>query len=389
MSTFRFRRLVAALVLTGLLAMPAMAGVVVYEEGDKKVEVGGRIQIQYVNLDSEDGESRDQIFFRRLRPYIAGTVTKDWWGKFQFDLGKSLDGNEVSIKDAYMQYKGWHNMTLTIGNSKTPFSREFLASSNRQQTIERGFVGDHNFGTPDRQLGFKLEGHDESKKVTWAAAVGAEHVDPDARRIDFDTPVNNAADWNEGLVVAGRIDFHPKRFMAFDQGDFHSDETRYNFSLGFFSWSNDGDNNTYTDPATGLSTSSSKVDLDSADGLEVSAGIRGHGFSADAEYELVSGATVDPTFTGGVFLDGSTELDKYQVEGGYMFTGNKVEVVGKFQRMDADNFETAWEATEIGLNYFWNRHKVKVQFTYRMGKNVFGVEGNDLDSAFMQWQFVF
>ena len=389
MFTFCFHRWIGVSVVTAVFAAPAMAGVVVYEEGDKKVELGGRIQIQYINVDSEDGDSRDQVFFRRLRPYIAGTVSKDWWGKLQFDLGKSVDGNEVAIKDAYMQYKGWDNMTLTIGNSKTPFSREFLASSKRQQTVERGFVGDHNFGSPDRQLGFKLEGHNESKKVTWAAAVGAEHVDPDARRIDFDTPVNNAADWNEGLVVAGRVDWHPKGFVKFDQGDFHSDETRYNFSLGFFSWENDGDNNTYTDSITGLSTSSSKADLDRADGLEVSAGIRGHGFSADAEYLLVSGDTVDSTFTGGAFFDGSTELERYQVEGGYMLTGNKIELAGKLQSMDADNFQTAWEATEVGLNYFWNKHKVKVQFTYRMGKNAFGVEGDDLDSAFMQWQFVF
>jgi hypothetical protein len=375
--------------LAALIAVPAMAGVVVYEEGDKKVELGGRIQIQYVNIDPSDGDSEDEVFFRRMRPYIAGTVSKDWWGKLQFDFGKSIDGNEVAVKDAYMQYKGWDNMTLTIGNSKTPFSREYLTSSKRQQTVERGFVGDHNFGTPDRQLGFKLEGRNESKKVTWAVAAGGLHVDPDARRIDFDTPVNNAGDWNEGLVVAGRIDFHPKGFMKFDQGDFNTDETLYNFSLGFFSWSNDGDNNTYTDPTTGISTSSSKADLDSAEGLELSAGIRGHGFSADAEYQLVSGDTVDTGFTGGAFLNGSTELDKYQVEAGYMFPSNSFELAGKIQSMDADNFQTAWEATEVAFNYFWNKHKVKVQFVYRMGENVFGVPGDDLDTALMQWQFVF
>jgi len=371
------------------LAVPAMAGVVVYEKDDKKIELGGRIQIQYLNVSEDGGESTDQVFFRRLRPYIAGTVSKDWWGKVQFDFGKSIDGNEVAVKDAYMQYRGWDNMTLTIGNSKTPFSREFLTSSKRQQTVERGFVGDHNFGSPDRQLGFKLEGNNESKKVTWAAAVGGQQVDPDARRIDFDTPVNNSGDWNEGLIVAARVDFHPKGFMKFDQGDFNSDKTLYNFSLGFFNWENDGDNNSYTDADTGLATSSSKADLDSADGFELSAGIRGHGFSADAEVQIVNGDTVDGTFTGGAFLNGTTELDKYQVEGGYMFASNNFELAGKIQSLDADNYETAWEAKEISFNYFWNKHKVKAQLTYRMGENVFGVEGDDLDTVLMQWQFVF
>ncbi len=374
--------------LAASLAPPADAGIVVYDKDGKKLEIGARIQLQYLRTDPDGGETEDTTFFRRLRPYIAGSVTENWWGKVQFDFGKSLDGNEVAIKDAYMQYKGWKNMKLTIGNSKTPFSREFLASSKRQQTVERGFVGDHNFGSPDRQLGFKLEGHNDSKEVTYAFAVGAEHVDPDVRRIDFDTPVNNAADWNEGVILAGRVDFHPRGFMKFDQGDFHSDETRFNFSLAAFSWENDGDNNTRTAP-DGSSTSSTKADLDSAEGFEISAGLRGKGVSIDAEYQLVSGDTVDSAFTGGIWRNGSTDLDKFQIEGGYMFPSKSFEIAGKWQYLDADNYQDTWEATEVGLNYFWNKHKAKVQFTYRMGENVFGARGADLDTTFLQFQYVF
>ncbi len=380
--------LILGCALAASLAPPADGGVVVYEKDGKKIEIGARIQLQYLRTDPDGDEATDTTFFRRLRPYIAGSVTENWWGKIQFDLGKSIDGNEVAIKDAYMQYKGWKNMKLTIGNSKTPFSREFLASSKRQQTVERGFVGDHNFGTPDRQLGFKLEGNNDSKKVTWAFALGAEQHDPDVRKMDFDTPVNNAADWNEGIVIAGRIDFHPRGFMKFDQGDFHSDETKFNFSLAAFSWENDGDNNTRT-AANGRSTSSSKADLDGAEGFEISAGLRGKGVSIDAEYHLVSGDTVDSTFTGGLYRNGSTDLDKFQVEGGYIFQGNRFELAGKWEMIDADNYQDAWEATEVGLNYFWNKHKAKVQLTYRMGENVFGVRGSDRDRTFLQFQYVF
>ena len=377
------------LVLAAVATGPAAAGLKVYEDGDKFVEVGGRVQIQYARVDPDSGDARDEVFFRRLRPYISGSVTKNWVGKIQFDLGKSLDGNEVAVKDAYMQYTGWKNMKLTIGNSKTPFSREFLTSSKRQQTVERGFVGDHNFGTPDRQLGFKLEGHSDSKKVNWALALGSEQHDPDARKMDFDSPANNAADWNQGIVVAGRVDFQPQGKMKFDQGDFHSDRFRSSFSVAAFSWANDDDNNTYTDAVTGLSDNSSKADLDSADGFELSAGIRGMGVSVDAEYQLISGDTVDRTFTGGVYRNGTTDFDKMQVEGGYMLKGSPVELVAAWETIDADNYETSWDATELGINYFWNKHKVKVQFTYRMGENLFGVDGDDADTGLLQWQFVF
>lgn len=373
--------------LAAALAPAAEAGIVVYDKDGKKLEIGGRLQLQYVSTDAVRGKNRDQVFFRRLRPYIAGTVTENWWGKIQFDFGKSINGDEVAVKDAFMQYKGWNNLTLTIGNSKTPFSRKYLTSSKRQQTVERGFVGDHNFGTPDRQLGFKLAGHNEGKTITYELAGGGEHHDPDVRRMDFDTPVNNKGEWNQGLILAGRVDFHPWGQLKFDQGDFHSDQVKLNFSLAAFSWSNDDDNNTYT--SGGRSTSSSKADLDSAEGFEISAGLRGKGVSIDAEYNLVGGDTVDSTFTGGLYRNGTTELDKFQIEGGYMFTGNRFELVGKREMLDADNYQDAWEATEVGLNYFWNKHKTKVQLTYRMGENLFGVRGSDTDTTFLQFQFVF
>ena len=379
-----------ALGLAGaLVATPALAGIKVFEEGNKFVEIGGRVQIQYLQTDFAGDDTRDQVFFRRLRPYISGSVTENWNGKIQFDFGKTLDGDEVAVKDAYMQYTGWKNKKLTIGNSKPPFSREFLTSSKRQQTIERGFVGDHNFGTPDRQLGFKLEGQNTSKKVTYAVSFGGGQHDPDARRMDFDSPANNRSDWNEGLLIAGRVDFHPMGFVKFDQGDFNSSGIKPNFSIAFFTWSNDDDNNPYTDPVTGMSTSGSKADLDSAEGFELSAGIRGNGISIDAEYNLISGDTVDPTFTGGAYRNGSTELDKFHLEGGFMFPSNQLELVGGWESLDADNYQDTWTATEIGANYFWNKHKVKVQLVHRMADNRFGVPGADGDTTILQWQFVF
>ena len=72
-----------------------------------------------------------------------------------------------------------------------------------------------------------------------------------------------------------------------------------------------------------------------------------------------------------------------------MFPSNQLELVGGWESLDADNYQDTWTATEIGANYFWNKHKVKVQFVYRMGENRFGVPGADGDTIIMQWQFVF
>lgn len=382
------RNCLAGLVVAQVLvAAPALAGIKVYEEGDKFVEIGARLQMQYMRSDPDSGESTDDLFFRRLRPYITGSVTKNWIGKFQFDLGKSSGDNEIAVKDAYMAYEGWKNRTLYIGNTKTVFSREFLASSKRQQMVERSFVGDHNFGAPDRQLGFRLDGTNQSKKVGWKINIGSESVDPDAKKLDFDSPVVRNSDFNQGIVMAARVDLNPRGPMKFDQGDFNSEEGKFSVSFAAFTWSNDDDNNTYT--SGGVSTSSSKADIDSASGYEVSAGYRGRGFSIDGQYNLISADTVDGAFTGGLYRNGTTDIDTYAVEAGYMLSGQPIELVFGTESLDADNYGDTWNRNSFGLNYFWNKHKTKVQFTYRMGENLNGVPGADEDEAFLQFQFVF
>ncbi|HET6279290.1 MAG TPA: porin, partial [Candidatus Polarisedimenticolia bacterium] len=328
----RVAAVLMALGMSGAVVIPAQAGVTVYEDGDKKIEIGGRIQPFYVAVmpDCQAGASClqddsgatfdatvDDLVFRRLRPYIAGTVTKHWMGKIEFDFGEAEGSDELQIKDAFFARSGYTNKTsrLIIGNDKTVFSREFLNSSAALSVVERGFTGDHNFGVPDRALGVKWESQVRDGKVAYAANIGAQQHDPAINRMDFDSPLNNAADWNEGAVVAARVDFHPLGYFKMSQGDFEREASRVAFGLSAFGWKNDDDNNIYTDPATGLTTNTTKVDLDQAAGGEASFAYRGRGVTLDAVYQVVSADTVDGTFTGGLYRDGSTDLDKVELIG--------------------------------------------------------------------------
>ena len=80
------------------LCATASAGITLYDQDGKKIVVGGRIQIQHERLDPDAGSTEDDIIFRRLRPYLEGTVTEDWMGKIQVDFGKALEGDEVAIR---------------------------------------------------------------------------------------------------------------------------------------------------------------------------------------------------------------------------------------------------------------------------------------------------
>jgi hypothetical protein len=352
------------------------AGITVYEDGDKYVKIGGRIQIQYHYEDPDNGDSEDDLFFRRLRPYIEGSLHKDWKGKFQWDMGKATGDNEIAIKDAYLQYKGFDGVKLTVGNANFPFSRELLTSSKKQQLVERTFVGDHNYGTPDRQLGIHLTGAAMDKKITWGASVAKGAIDPSTSKLDFDTLANEGDDFIKGWMYGGRVDFHPFGNLKMSQGDFKKD-LKATIGAAAFAWSNDDD------------VFNGGSDVDEITGFEISGAIRVAGFSVDAEYNLFNAETIDSTLTSGLYENGETDLENFAVEGGYMVLPAQLELVAGYEYQDADNYEDEWTRTSVGVNYFFKKHDIKLQTTYRMGENLNGTKGNDADELFLQMQYVF
>lgn len=381
------RLLPAALLMTMAFAgSAAAAGITVYKDGDKYVKMGGRIQLQYHQGNPEDGTTTDTLFFRRLRPYIEGSLHKDWKGKFQFDFGKSSGDNEISVKDAYLQYKGIDGMEITLGNANFAFSRELLTSSKKQQLVERTFVGDHNYGTPDRQLGIHVTGGVANKIVTYGVSVAQGAIDPDDDKLDFDTLANKNDDFNEGWMVGGRVDFHPLGHLKMSQGDFKG-ETKATIGLAAFTWANDDDNNTRT--TDGVADDAGKPDVDSVTGFEVSAALRGMGASIDAQYNRFDAETIDSGVTSGIYKDGETELENWAVEGGYMVIPKTLELVAGYEVQDADGYDDEWTRTSVGANYFFKKHDIKLQATYRMGESLKGKADNDEDELFLQAQYVF
>lgn len=381
--------IVAAAVLGCVCASLATAGGVKYETEDGDyVKLGGRIQLQYHMEDPDDGESSDELLLRRFRPYIEGSVHEDWKGKFQFDLGKS----KVAVKDAYFKYTGFDGVDITIGNANFCFSREKQTSSKKQQLVERTFVGDHNYGTPDRQTGLHLSGKLMDDLLAWNAAVAKGAIDPSNKKLDFDSVVQNDAgdDWLEGDMIGGRLALFPMGAFKYSQGDFSGGELKAALGIAAFAWENDEDNvNRDVDEETGAS-SVSHSDVDSVTGFEISGAVRVAGLSIDAQYntfdaDLVSGkAGAD-----GIYKDGETTLENYAVEGGYMVVPAKLELVAGYQVQDADGYADTWNRASVGANYFVKKHDIKYQLSYRMGENKDGKDGKDVDELFVQAQYVF
>jgi hypothetical protein len=380
----------AAFAFTIAPVLVSAAGLTVYKDGDKYVKLGGRMQLQYHMEDPDTeghDEKTDELFFRRFRPYIEGSLHKDWMGKFQWDMGKASGEDEMSVQEAYFKYTGLEIVDVIIGNYEFPFSREDITSSKKKQLVESSFAGDHNYGTPSKNAGIHLTGHfTDNKLITWGLSAASACIDPDNEKLDFDTPVNKNDDFNQGWIVGGRVDYHPFGELEFAQGDF-SRELKATVGVAAFTWSNDDDNNTYT--TAGSSTNPSKADIDEVTGFEISGALRYAGFSADAEYNIFDSDLKDSTVTNGIYENGTTDLKNWSVCGGYMLVPDILELVAAYDSQDADNYAKKWNRTSVGLNWFLKKHDIKLQLTYRMGENVNGVKDNDLNELFIQTQYVF
>ncbi|MBN2687648.1 MAG: hypothetical protein JXR85_05670 [Deltaproteobacteria bacterium] len=358
------------------------AGVTVFKEGDKYVTLGGRIQLQYHMMDPDTGSSSDkrtdELFLRRFRPYIEGSVHKDWVGKFQWEMGKASGDNEISVEEAYFEYKGFEYVDVKIGNYGFPFSRESITSSKKRQLVEVTFAGDHNYGTPANNLGLHLNGYFTNNKIiTWGISAASACIDPSNSKLDFDTPVNKDSDFNQGWMVGGRVDFHPFGNLKFEQGDFKRD-LKSTIGVAAFTWSNDNDNNV-----------SAGKDVDSVQGFEVSGALRFFGFSIDAEYNIFKSDLIDTTATSGIYKNGTTDLKNWSVCGGFMIIPDTLELVAAYESQDADNYTEEWNRVDVGLNWFLKKHDIKLQLTYRMNENKNGSRNNDLNELFVQAQYVF
>jgi len=392
----------AALVilLSGVVTPADASGITVYKDGDKYVKMGGRMQLQYhfnnTQTSTADPSGTDKVFFRRLRPFIEGSVVKDWKGKFQWDMGKGVDGNEIAIKDAYMEYYGIKNLKILIGNVLFPFSQEALTSSKKQQFVERTLVGDHHYGTTDRNAGVHVMGSLLGKKITYFASAVMATVKPGNNDIDFGSPINRSSAANQGYMLGGRVSFHPFGFMGMSQGDLAKGSLKARVNVAAYGWQNDDDNNKNTN-ASGMNTTIGKADVDNVEGLEVSGALHFKGISIDTEYNRFRAETVDRTvgttaakrLTSGIYQDGATTLENLLVKGGYMILANRLEAVVGFERQDANNYAKKWRRTSFGANYFVKGHHIKGQVTYRIGENLNGVDGKDANEVFVQAQYVF
>jgi phosphate-selective porin OprO and OprP len=370
-----------------------------YDHGDRWLDWGMMVQTEFLQNAPSTGESTEELFFRRLRPLIAGGLG-DWQGVVQIDFGAGQNGTNpgTTIKWANVAYTGFDQAHVTFGSFKPWFSREHIASGPHLQTIERSFVGNINYGNPDYMLGVSFDKMTSNNKFAYFGSAGFQSHLPSVTEMQMRSPATPESNANQGALVTGRFDYyvlghipHDKRPLhapaqvAYNRSDFHTQEWRMIVSTAMFGWWNDGDSNPFT--SNRVSTSTTQADLQRAYGTEVSSGVRGFGISSDIEYQFIHGDLLVPTFTGGLYQNGQTDMDKLAVNTGYMFPKN-VELVGAWSIIQATGFEKDLSETTVGLNWFVKKYAVRFAANYSLVDNMNGVPGNDIGVTRLLSQFV-
>jgi hypothetical protein len=295
----------------------------------------------------------------------------------------------VVVRDAYLRYLGWtpRGLTVTIGNQKLPFSRAALISASRRGLIERTAPGERPFGTPGRALAVQIEGRHRSQHVQWAAALASALHGPDVAEIRIDGLAESKDTWNEGILGGGRVEWHPLGNTPRDQGDFGRGPLRVVVGAGAYRWQNDGDRNLFT--TGGVATSAVFADADQAHGVEISAGLRGQGFSLDTSWQRTAARTLDAGFTGGIYQDGDAVLHVTGVESGYMAVPGTLEILAGFDTVDIAARPALAYRPSVGASWYVNQHRLKFQFTHREAFNVLGIDGVRGRTTTLQAQLYF
>lgn len=164
----------AALCALGLAAAPAYAapepktkGGFEIKDGDFSFKLGGRIMVDY-SLPSEDVTPMgSNLFFRRARLELSGTMFKDWKYSAEFDMAE----NAVVAKDLFVTYTGFENQEILIGQFKQPWSLEELSSSKQLAFLERSLMNSAWTTAHRTGLGWRHYGDNHSLTV---AAYGKE-----------------------------------------------------------------------------------------------------------------------------------------------------------------------------------------------------------------------
>lgn len=370
-----------------------------------ELSLGGRLVVQYYNSEIDDGEQREtesDTEIRRFRPDLKAKWG-DWRAKLAWEFSHR---NPNTVKDAYIEYRGFDNFRLKLGNETAPFSRERMTSSRTQQLPERSNIGENNWGTPTRVVGLHLETDVSDQWQAFASLARSDVYSDGHTEIRFLSPWRkhdlNGAETNSGTIFSSRFDLHFNNGADYKQSQL-KEKSGATISLAGFYWIGDEDKPTSYDY------------YEDVYGIEFSVANRYRAFSFDFQTQkTIANVNADgysdeiktiigfdnPSITRGIVADNQAELTHVNIDAGYMLIAKRCEIalgLGVLQAgskgevptfATSDVWQKKWSYSEIGVNIFFDGHNNKLTTSLRKDRHIEG-ENENAETLTVQWQIAF
>lgn len=177
--------------------------------GGIELTIGGRLQPQF-NTTSIDGVEGSEMILRRARLELVAQLTDLVSIVFEPDFA----GDEIELKDTYVELDFDPAMQLIFGKAKRPFSRVEMTSSKRMMPVERGLrirglEAYDEYGLvngleySDREIGVLITGEPEGAPLGFGYSAGV-----------FRGPLHGSVDQATYQYVA-RASIQPAELLSF------------------------------------------------------------------------------------------------------------------------------------------------------------------------------
>lgn len=163
-------------------------------DGKFQIKLRGYTQFDSRWLTRGEDAGDDTFVFRRVRPFVEGTVFEF----IDFRVMPDFANSSLTLFDAYLNFRYLPQLQVQGGKFKPPLGLERLQSATALMFIERGFP---TLLVPSRDLGAMVHGEVANGFVTYQ--IGGFNGVRDGGTQDFDT--------DDGKDVVGRLFLHPFR----------------------------------------------------------------------------------------------------------------------------------------------------------------------------------
>lgn len=328
-------------------------------DGDYMLHIGGYGQLiyRYTDFDSKATDDKSDFDIRRFKLVLNGNVVDKKFGyRFSGDISSGF-----RTEDVILSYAFGAPLKVQVGQFKPPQARQELTGASKQLFPERSLANDtFNLG---RDQGLQASGSCAAKRVEYRLGL-------------FNGNGPNIGNPDNRHMVTGRLDINPLGAYAMDEAGWTSDKPLLNVG-GSFAWNKIGANDVGNKFSTDNTVMGAALNLDDA--------ATAAAFTANYGSELtwlLWTANVNATWMGASFAaeyydlnadpdQGSDwDADGYYVQAGYQVIPNKLELAARYSEIESEDANASAKfdksETQLGANYYFAKHNLKVQADYTM-----------------------